>query len=364
LIKAVKKTHRAAPSDSSGDGGAVQQARYPPLCNVKESPMLLRTRLTERLGIEHPVISAPMGFFAGGRLAAAVSDAGGLGMIGGGYGDPDWLEQEFAAAGNARIGCGFITWALAQRPALLDQALTKQPAALMLSFGAPAPFAAQIKHSGVLLICQVQSVAHARAAIDAGADVIVAQGSEAGGHSGRRSTFTLVPEVADLLGHVAPETLLVAAGGIADGRGLAAALMLGADGVLIGSRLVASAESAVPQGFHDAIVAADGDATIKTTVIDIVRNYNWPSDEFEVRALRNQFTDRWHGREADLAEPSTNKVQNELYWKAFRAGDAQNAGVLIGEAAGLIREIQTTSGILEGMVVQARQLLAAGTGLS
>ena len=191
--------------------------------------MPLRTRLTERFGIEHPIISAPMGTFAGGRLAAAVSNAGGLGLIGGGYGDGDWLDREFSAAGNARVGCGFITWSLAKRPELLDQVLARSPAALMLSFGAPAPFAVSIKQSGVPLICQVQSIAHARAAVDAGADVIVAQGGEAGGHSGHRSTLTLVPEVDDFLADAAPDTLLVAAGGIADGRGLAAALMLGAD---------------------------------------------------------------------------------------------------------------------------------------
>lgn len=320
--------------------------------------MRIQTRLTKRLDIELPIISAPMGVVGGGRLAEAVSSAGGLGMIGGGYGDPEWLNREFAAAGNARVGCGFITWALAQKPTLLDQVLAKQPVALMLSFGSPALFAAQIKQSGVLLICQVQSVAHARAAIDAGADIIVAQGAEAGGHSGERTTFTLVPEVADLLACVAPGTLLVAAGGVADGRGLAAALMLGADGVLLGSRLVASLEAAVPRGFHHAILAADGDATIKTKVIDIVRNYRWPTDEFEARALRNQFVERWHGREADLAEPSANKIENELYWNAFKAGDAENTGVFTGQAAGLIREVKPVRRILEDMVEQAGQLTA------
>jgi nitronate monooxygenase len=107
--------------------------------------MKLRTRLTERFDIEHPIISAPMGMIAGGRLAAAVSNAGGLGLIGGGYGDGGWLEREFAAAGNARIGCGFITWSLAQRPELLDQVLARRPAAVMLSFGPVGGFAAEIR---------------------------------------------------------------------------------------------------------------------------------------------------------------------------------------------------------------------------
>lgn len=189
--------------------------------------MRLRTRLTERLAIEHPIIFAPMGIMAGGKLAAAVSAAGGLGLIGGGYGDAAWLDREFAAAGSARVGCGFITWSLANDTVLLEQVLAKRPAALILSFGSPVEFAARIRQSGVPMICQVQSMAHARAAVHAGADVIVAQGNEAGGHSGARSTFTLVPEISDYLAREAPDTLLVAAGGVADGRSLAASLDAG-----------------------------------------------------------------------------------------------------------------------------------------
>ena len=147
--------------------------------------MTLRTRLTDRLGIEHPIVLAPMGSAAGGKLAAAVTAAGGLGVIGGGYGDPEWLEREFAQAGNARIGCGFITWSLARKPRLLDQVLRHSPAAIMLSFGPPLPFAQRIKAAGALLICQVQNMAHTREAIEAGADIVVAQGAEAGGHGSR-----------------------------------------------------------------------------------------------------------------------------------------------------------------------------------
>src|SRR3954471_10101605 len=322
----------------------------------KEPSMQLRTRLTERFEIEHPIISAPMGMVAGGRLAAAVSNAGGLGLIGGGYGDGGWLEREFSAAGNAKVGCGFITWSLAQRPELLDQVLSRQPAAVMLSFGPVAAFAAQIRQSGVPVICQVQSMAHAREAVDAGAEVIVAQGGEAGGHSGSRSTFTLVSEVAQYLADAAPDTLLVAAGGVADGRSLAAALMLGADGVRVGSRLVASSEALTPPGFHDAIIAADGDATVKTSVIDLVRNYHWP-DAFSGRALRNGFVTRWHGREAALTDAATAGSETERYWAAFTSGDADNAGVFMGEAAGLIHDIAPAGQIIEEMVAEAHGLL-------
>jgi len=142
--------------------------------------------LTERLGIRHPALLAPMGGIAGGRLAAAVSDAGGLGLIGGGRGDAEWLEREFTAAGNQRVGCGFITWGLAKQPELLDRALTHAPVAIMLSFGDASPFFARIKSAGVPVICQVQSLAQARQVLQQGADIIVAQGSEAGGRCGPR----------------------------------------------------------------------------------------------------------------------------------------------------------------------------------
>jgi nitronate monooxygenase len=159
--------------------------------------MPLKTRLTQRLGIQHPVLLAPMGNVSGGALAGAVSAAGGLGMIGGGYGDRPWLEQQFAAAGNHRIGCGFITWSLARQPELLDLALLHRPAALMLSFGDPQPFAGKIKAAGALLICQIQTLPHLDDALRAGADIIVAQGSEAGGHGAQRATLPLVPQIVD-----------------------------------------------------------------------------------------------------------------------------------------------------------------------
>jgi nitronate monooxygenase len=323
--------------------------------------MPIATRLTERFGLDSPILSAPMGTAAGGALSAAVSNAGGLGIIGGGYGDAGWLDREFAAAGNARVGCGFITWSLAKNPALLDHVLARKPAALMLSFGAIGPLARPIADAGVPLICQVQTLQHVREAVDAGAAAIVAQGSEAGGHGGSRATLTFVPEVADFLASTAPQTLLVAAGGIADGRGLAAALMLGADGVLLGSRFLAATEAILPDGYRSAIVAANGDATVRTTVVDIVRNFPWPA-EFTGRALNNRFVQTWHGREADLAEPAVNKAENERFWAAARAGDAENAGVFVGEAAGLIHAIEPAAAIMDRMIGDAEDLLGqAGT---
>ena len=321
--------------------------------------MPISTRLTIRLGITHPVISAPMALAAGGRLAAAVSTAGGLGLIGGGYGDAAWLDAEIAAAGNARIGCGFITWSLRKKPELLARVLAHNPAAVFLSFDAPAPFAAEVKAAGALLIVQVQTLRDAASAIDAGADIIVAQGAEAGGHGEKRGTLPLVPEVADLIARRSPETLLCAAGGIADGRGLAAALMLGADGVVVGSRFWASEETLVHPNMLAAAVAATGDDSIRTSVTDIARRLDWPA-RYSIRVLRNDFTERWHGHEDDLRAVAG--AEAARYAKAYAEGDARISTPIAGEAAGLIHAVEPAAVILERMVAEAEGCLRRGAG--
>lgn len=321
--------------------------------------MRLKTRLTQALGIEHPILLAPMGVIAGGRLAAAVSEAGGLGIIGGGYGDAGWLERQFAAAGSSRVGCGFITWSMARSPELLDQVLARNPAALMLSFGEVEPHAARIKARNVPLICQVQGMTYLREAVAAGADIIVAEGCEAGGHSGYRGVFTLVPEAADYLAKHAPGTVLVAAGGVGDGRGLAAALMLGADGVLVGTRFIASQESEAPEGIRQAIIEADGDATRKSRSVDVVRRRYWPNPEFVIRVLKNRFVARWHDRENELEQVI--ETENERFWDAFKSGDADNTGVLTGEVSGIIHDAPPAATIVKGMVAQACALLGSSS---
>lgn len=258
-----------------------------------------------------------MAFAAGGQLAAAVTTAGGLGLIGGGYGDADWLEAEFRNAGNAAVGCGFITWSLTKQPQLLELALAHKPRAIFLSFGDPEPFAGPIKRAGAKLICQIQTRRDAERAIGCGADIVVAQGAEAGGHGEARATMTLVPEVADLVAATSPDTLLCAAGGIADGRGLAAALMLGADGVLVGSRLWASSEASVNPRMHAAALAATGDDTIRSQVMDLARKLDWPA-RYTARVLRNAFIARWHGREAELAVVADEEAAK--YRQAWAAG--------------------------------------------
>jgi nitronate monooxygenase len=196
-------------------------------------------------------------------------------------------------------------------------------------------------------------------AVEVRADVVVAQGAEAGGHGALRGTVTFVPEAANYLAEHAPDTLLLAAGGIADGRGLAASLVLGADGVLVGTRLWASREALVHQGHHHAIVETDGDGTLRTTVADIVRQIPWPRG-FNARIRRNTFTDRWHGREPELERNVA--VEGPRYRQAFAAGDPDNTGVFFGEAAGLINSIDPAAEIIESMVNDAAIQLARHGG--
>jgi nitronate monooxygenase len=321
----------------------------------------LSTRLTRVLEVRHPIVSAPMAFAGGGALAAAVSQAGGLGLIGGGYGDPTWLEEQFDAASGHRVGVGFITWSLRKSPSVLTDVLKHRPAVVMLSFGDPRPFAEDIRAAGAKLICQCQDMQHIKDAVDVGADIVVAQGAEAGGHGALRGTLTIVPEAADYLATRAPETLLLAAGGIADGRGLAAALMLGADGVLVGTRLWASKEALVKERHHAAILESNGDGTLRTRVADIARQLPWPRG-FTARIRRNAFTDRWQGKEDELERDVV--VEGPHYRQAFSNGDPDNTGVWFGEAAGLIHAIEPAADIVSRMAAEAALQLQRGARLT
>jgi nitronate monooxygenase len=313
----------------------------------------LASPLTRRLDIAHPVLLAPMDLVSDARLTAAVSAAGGLGLLGGGYGEEAWLVRELDALATAKVrfGVGFITWSLAKQERLLDLVLERRPAALMLSFGDPRPFMARIQRAGVPVICQVQTLAMARAAVDAGADILVAQGDEGGGHGGGRGLFTFVPEVIDAIGTRVP---VVAAGGIADGRGLAAALMLGAAGVLLGTRFYASEEADAAAVAKQRICAADGDASVRSIVFDILRRNIWPAP-FAGRCLRNSQTERWLGREVELVRRA--EEEGARYIAARAAQDFDVAAVIAGEAAGLVADVQPAARIVERMVAQAVSLL-------
>jgi nitronate monooxygenase len=298
-----------------------------------------------------------MGGVSGGRLAAAVSNAGALGMVGGGYGDAAWVRTELArvrAETDRAWGIGFITWSMGAN--ILQLALECRPHAIMLSFGDPRPHAACIKAVGAKLICQVQDMAGARLAVEAQADIIVAQGTEAGGHGGGRSLIALLPAVVDA---VAP-TPVLAAGGIADGRGLAAAFMLGAHGALVGTRFYASKEALGAEEAKRRIVAARGEDTVRTTVFDIVRGFSWPAG-FTGRALSNRFVKAWHGHEDQLS--ASLDTQRREYAAAARAGDVETAVVWASDAIDMIHGVAGASELVRSIGTQAEERLCSAREL-
>lgn len=314
--------------------------------------MAIKTALTEAFGLKYPIVLAPMGSVAGGRLAAEVSNSGGLGLVGGGYGDPDWLREELSLARDkARRpwGVGLITWCATQE--IVDLALSYEPNAFMLSFGDSSPYASAIKETGCKLICQVQNIEGALAAEAAGADVIVAQGTEAGGHGAEHaSTLPLLPAVVDAV----DATPVLAAGGIADGRGLAAALMLGAQGVLIGTRFYASIEALGHEQAKEQIVAARGSETKRTQVFDVVRGLEWP-EEYTGRALRNDFLERWDGWEKELATAPDG--EDEAFRKAEQEGNTDISMVWCGEAVDLISDVPAAAELVRRVGAEAEARL-------
>jgi nitronate monooxygenase len=312
--------------------------------------MAIHNRLTQTLAIEHPVLLAPMGVVSGGSLAAAVSRAGGLGMLGAGYGDRYWIAREWARAGNARIGCGFITWSMAKRPWLLSSVLLLRPAAVMLSYGDPRPFGDAIRTAGARLICQVQSVAQACEAREAGADIIVAQGTEAGGYGLFEPLFTLLPKVVG----ACPDIPVVAAGGVADGRGLAAAIMMGAEGVLMGTRFYASQEAEGDLEVKRCLLAAGSGQTVRATVFGHSSDDQWPAP-YTCRVLRNRNAARLPGTEAKL-EAHCEASERE-HAKAGERGHADGALVIAGESCSLIKDIPPAGDIVSRIVMEAERLI-------
>ncbi|GAA5025150.1 nitronate monooxygenase [Actinopolymorpha pittospori] len=308
------------------------------------------------MGLRHPIALAPMGGSAGGALAAAVSVGGGLGLLGAGGGDPDWLARELpiVAGAGKPWGVGFQTWAIDL--AAVERVLEHGPRAVMFSFGDPSRYVERVRGAGAALMVQVTDLEEARQAVDLGADVIVAQGTESGGHGARRGRATLpfVPVVVDL---AAPVPVL-AAGGIADGRGLAAVLALGAAGALIGTRFQASAEALVDPSIARAIVEGRGEDTERSGVLDIARGSRWPS-KYTARTLGHPYLDRWRGREAELAVDQ----QAQLAYQADLArGDLPPLPVWASEAIDLITDLPPAADLVGALVAQAEDALARAGG--
>ena len=308
---------------------------------------MISTDLTRLLGIRHPVLLAPMDGTAGGKLAAAVSAGGGLGMIGGGYADPDWLRREIDVAGDARVGIGFIAFALAERPDSLQVALDADPVAIQFSFGDPRPFASQVHDHGALLICQVQSDEEIDRAREAGADVFIAQGRDGGGHGrGDRGTMGLVPSLVD---RVSPHPV-AAAGGIADGRGLAAAIALGAGGICLGTRFLASLEAISSPSEATALLEGRSIDTVRTSVVDVIRGPQWP-DGLDGRILRNRLTESWNGTDDD-------ETTRRLYAES-QPDDRTIRETWAGEGLDLITSLEPAAAMVEAIAAEATRALNA-----
>ncbi len=316
--------------------------------------MTLHTRLCDLLDVEHPVLNAPMGGGdAPGRLAAAVSEAGGLGLIGGTTrGGIPWLTEQIRQARELTerpFGVGLIAH-LPGADALLAAALDAEIRVIAVSFADPTPFVGPAHDAGAVVLCQVRTVEDARRAAAAGVDVVAAQGTEAGGHTGRVSTLPLVPAVVDA---VAP-TPVVAAGGIADGRGVAAALMLGAEGAWIGTRFIATIESGVSEAYRSRVIASDADDTVLTEVFDIASGMPWP-EGVAGRAITNDFAERWHGRENELHAWSDE--HREQYLAREPGSDVDQQPVWAGEGSSFVTRVMSAGAVVQELVADATEVL-------
>jgi nitronate monooxygenase len=307
---------------------------------------MLETWLTKSLGIELPIIGAPMGGRAGGRLAGEVSKAGGLGMLGAArYATPEWIADEvaIARAGGGDVGIGLMTWSLDDDATLLDAALEYEPKLISLSFGDPAPYVARIHDAGIPVLAQVNTIDDLRVAERAGVDIIVAQGGEAGGHTGRVATLPLLQEILE-----STSLPVLAAGGVSTGRGLAAVLAAGGEGVLVGTILLASPETIGPDYARTRVLAAGSADTVYTPVFDRARHQPWPERWFG-RALVNDFTDKFHG----------GGVDDDVIVDAYDPADPNVGVVYAGQAAGMVTSGRAAGDVIRAMAAQAEQLLSA-----
>lgn len=315
---------------------------------------MLTTRVCTLLGIRHPVVLGGMGSATAPDLVAAVSNAGGLGIQGGAGRSPAEIEQ-LAAAIRARTDRPFginlllfianeesVAAVLAARPPVFSTAWAFPEQDLRTLF-------ARAHDVGALVLHMVSTVHEALRAAEAGADAIVAQGTEGGGHVGVQGTMALVPQVVRA---VSPLPVL-AAGGVADGAGLAAALMLGAEGVLLGTRFLATEESPLPFSFKEAIVASDGHDTVLTEIPDIITSRVWPGAY--ARVLRNRLIETWIGREHEVRYRRA-ELAHQIQ-QARERGDWEHSVLYIGQTAGLIRSIEPAAAVVERIVSDAAALL-------
>ncbi|GAB2653537.1 NAD(P)H-dependent flavin oxidoreductase [Kribbella swartbergensis] len=310
--------------------------------------------LTEKFGLSVPVVGAPMANVSGGTLTAAISAAGGLGMLGAGSAvSADWIRTEgaVAAASGKPYGVGLMAWSVKGRPEHLDAVLELRPALVALSFGDYAPYVGTLQKEGIVVATQAGTVADAREAIDAGVDVIVARGAEAGGH-GRNAvaTLPLLQAILDLT-----DLPVLAAGGISGPRGLAAVLAAGAAGGWIGTAFLTCVEAMTPESVRQRVIEADETDTVYGTVFDAASRAGWP-DEFGGRALRNAYFDAWEGREDELKSDDAGHAD---YVAGVRAADPARTSIYAGQGVGELTGQPTAAEVLGSFSAYRTYLQAA-----
>ncbi|WP_328523613.1 NAD(P)H-dependent flavin oxidoreductase [Kribbella sp. NBC_00359] len=290
----------------------------------------------------------------GGKLTAAISAAGGLGMLGAGSAvAADWIRTEgsIAAASGKPYGIGLMAWSVRERPEHLEAVLELKPALVSLSFGDYAPYVEPLQKAGIVVATQAGTVADAREAVDAGVDVIVARGAEAGGH-GRNAvaTLPLLQAILELT-----ELPVLAGGGISGPRGLAAVLAAGAAGAWIGTAFLTCQEALTSDPIRRRVIAADETDTVYGTVFDAASRAGWP-DEFGGRALRNAYFDAWQGREDEL---KTDDAGHTDYVEGTRAADPARASIYAGQGVGSLTGQPTAAEVLDGFATYRTYLQAA-----
>lgn len=316
---------------------------------------MIRTPVCDLLKIRHPIL---LGGMAGGHtsvaLAAAVSNAGGLGTLGLGRTPASQIPAEIRqlrAVTAHPFGVNFLLFNADE--AAIAAALAERPPVFAAAWARPeqdlAALFRRAREAGSIVLYQAGTVPEARRAQAAGADIIVAQGTEGGGHVGWMASMALVPMIVDVVG----STPVLAAGGIADGRGLAAALALGAQGILLGTRFLATRESPLHPNFKQAILDSDGHDTLLTEIPDLARGNVWPGAMARVR--RNAFIERWAGREWELRARQAEALA--VLQKAAAAGDAETATLFLGQDAGLIHDLPGAGELVERISAEAEALL-------
>jgi nitronate monooxygenase len=315
---------------------------------------MLRTRMTERFGLQYPIMSAPMALHSGGRLAAAVSQAGGLGSFGGIHErGPEWVREQVQyvrSQTDRAFAVGFITPFLPMLPDNFAAALEEKVSIIALSFGDPEPWLSRAKAAGATVMCQVQTMEGARQAMAGGADVLVAQGNEAGGHTGTISTLPFLARVISAF----PNVPVLAAGGIGDGRTLAAVLAAGAEGAWSGTVFLATPEAVeVADAYKQRVVSSDGEDTVFTRVYDIVDGLPWP-EGIGARTYRSRFVREWDGRDEELRQrrEELRKVLQEAYQR-----DPEVAAVYMGQSAAFVDAVQPAADVLRRICEDAERIL-------